>query len=232
MYPAMPMGCASAALTVRPRQGSRELMDLHLWFAFGAASALLGLFPGPGVTAIVGYALGSGRRAALASVAGMTLGNLVCMTLSMAGVGAILAASALAFAILKWAGALYLIGLGGWTLWKARKLGEARVRPPAPISPRAAFLGNLAVGIFHPKTIVFFVAFAPQFISPRAAYWPQAALLIATFCVVVTITDTSYALVASRAAQLLRRPKAQLWSQRASGGVLIAAGVATAAARR
>ena len=207
-------------------------MDIHLWLAFVVASALLGLLPGPAVTAIVGYALGSGRRTALASVAGMTAGNLVCMTLSMAGVGAILAASALAFSALKWAGALYLIGLGAWTLWKARKLGEAHIAPRPPISARAAFLGNLAVGVFHPKTIVFFVAFAPQFISPHAAYWPQAAILIATFCVVVGITDTTYALVASQAAGLLRRPKTQLWSQRASGGVLIAAGLATAAARR
>jgi threonine/homoserine/homoserine lactone efflux protein len=207
-------------------------MDLHLWIAFAAASAALGLLPGPAVTSIVGYALGSGRKTALASVAGMTLGNLICMTLSMAGVGAILAASALAFSILKWAGALYLIGFGLWTLWKARKLGDEHIAPPPPISPRAAFAGNLAIGIFHPKTIVFFVAFAPQFISAHTAYLPQAAILIATFCVVVATTDSAYALVASHAAQLLRRPKTLLWSRRASGGVLIAAGVATAAARR
>jgi threonine/homoserine/homoserine lactone efflux protein len=207
-------------------------MDLHLWLAFVGASAVLGLIPGPAVTSIVGYALGSGRRTALASVAGMTAGNLICMTLSMAGVGAILAASALAFSVLKWIGALYLIGLGLWTLWKARRLTDEHIAPPSPISPRAAFAGNLAVGIFHPKTIVFFVAFAPQFISAREAYLPQAAILIATFCVVVAITDTTYALVASRASALLRRPRTLLWSRRASGGVLIAAGIATAAARR
>jgi threonine/homoserine/homoserine lactone efflux protein len=207
-------------------------MDIHLWLAFAAASAVMGLIPGPGVTSIVGYALGSGRRTALASVAGMTVGNMVCMTLSLAGVGAILAASALAFSALKWAGALYLIGLGLWTLWKARKLPGEQIAPPPPISPQAAFLGNVAVGTFHPKTIVFFVAFAPQFISPHAPYWPQAAILIATFTGVVAATDTAYALVASHAAALLKRRKTLLWSRRASGGVLIAAGLATAAARR
>jgi threonine/homoserine/homoserine lactone efflux protein len=207
-------------------------MDIHLWLAFAAASAVMGLIPGPGVTSIVGYALGSGRRAALASVAGMTLGNAVCMTLSLAGVGALLAASAMAFSALKWAGALYLIGLGLWTLWKARRLPAEDVPPAPPISPRAAFLGNVAVGLFHPKTIVFFVAFAPQFISARAPYWPQAAILLATFAGVVAITDTAYALAASHAAQLLKRPKTLLWSRRASGGVLVAAGIATAAARR
>lgn len=207
-------------------------MEIHLWLGFAAAAAAMGLVPGPGVTAIVGYALGSGRRAALASVAGMAMGNMLCMTLSLAGVGAILAASAMAFSALKWAGALYLIGLGLWTLWKARRLAGEPLAAAAPISPRAAFLGNLAVGTFHPKTIVFFVAFAPQFISPHAAYWPQAALLVATFTGVVALTDTGYALAASHAAHLLRRPKTQLWSRRASGGVLIAAGLATAAARR
>jgi threonine/homoserine/homoserine lactone efflux protein len=207
-------------------------MDWHLWLAFAGAAAVLGLIPGPAVTSIVGYALGSGRRTALASVAGMVVGNLVCMTLSMAGVGAILAASALAFSILKWAGALYLIGLGLWTLWKARKLGDETLAATPPIRPRVAFFSNVAVGVFHPKTIVFFVAFAPQFISVHEGYWAQAAILIATFCVVVAATDTTYALVASHASSLLRRPRTQLWSRRASGGVLIAAGVATAAARR
>jgi threonine/homoserine/homoserine lactone efflux protein len=207
-------------------------MDIHLWLAFAAASAVIGLIPGPAVTSIVGYALGSGRSVALASVGGMVVGNVICMTLSMAGVGAILAASALAFQVLKWAGALYLIGLGVWTLWKTRGAASEAVAPPPPISARAAFMGNVAIGVFHPKTIVFFVAFAPQFISAHGPYWPQATILIATFAGVVGLTDATYALVASHAAALLRRPKTLLWSRRASGGVLIAAGVATAAARR
>ncbi|HEX5262819.1 MAG TPA: LysE family transporter, partial [Phenylobacterium sp.] len=87
-------------------------MHLSTWLAFVLASAVMGVIPGPGVTSIVGYALSSGRRTALASVAGMALGNGVCMSISLAGAGAVLAASALAFSILKWAGALYLIAIG------------------------------------------------------------------------------------------------------------------------
>jgi len=101
-----------------------------------------------------------------------------------------------------------------------------------PISPRTAFLGNVAVGTFHPKTIVFFVAFAPQFIRPDVNYALQAAILIATFTAVAGATDTAYALAAARASRLLRSPRAALWSKRAGGGVLIAAGLATAAASR
>ena len=205
-------------------------MSFSVWLAFAAASIAMGAIPGPAVTAIVGYALGSGRRTALASVAGIALGNAVAMVLSLAGVGALLATSALAFTILKWAGALYLIGLGLYTLAKAGR-GAAVASQADAISPRAAFLGNLAVGVFHPKTIVFYVSFAPQFISADGSYAAQASLLTATFCGLVAATDTAYALAASSARSWLRRREVALWSKRASGGVLIAAGLATAAAR-
>ena len=207
-------------------------MTWHSWFAFVLASAVMGVVPGPGVTSIVGYAIGSGRRTALASVYGMAVGNAVAISLSLAGVGAVLAASATAFSILKWIGAIYLITLGVVTLVKAQSATAVRSGDARPASPRAAFLGNVAVGVFHPKTIVFFIAFVPQFISARTAYAPQAALLAATFCLTVLITDSGYALAASGASRWLRREGVERWSSRASGGVLIAAGVATAAARR
>jgi len=207
-------------------------MHFATWIAFALAAAVMGLIPGPGVTSIVGYALSSGRRTALASVAGIAIGNVICMTVSLAGAGAILAASALAFTVLKWAGALYLIGLGVLAIARSGK-GLAPDAPAmAPITPRAAFFSNLLLGVFHPKTIVFFAAFAPQFISAQASYLGQAAILIVTYTVVIGCTDTSYALAASRAAHLLRSPRATLWSKRAGGGVLIAAGLATAAASR
>ncbi|HEV7384866.1 MAG TPA: LysE family translocator [Phenylobacterium sp.] len=207
-------------------------MHLSTWLAFALACAAMGLTPGPGVTSIVGYALSSGRRTALASVAGMALGNVVAMSVSLAGAGALLAASALAFSVLKWAGAVYLIGLGVLAIARSCRGLGAEAAPRAPIGPWTAFLSNVAVGTFHPKTIVFFVAFAPQFIRPDVNYALQAAILIATFAVVVGTTDTLYALAAARASHLLRSPRATLWSRRAGGGVLIAAGVATAAASR
>ena len=206
-------------------------MNGHTWLAFVAASALMGLIPGPGVTSIVGYAIGSGRRTALASVAGMAVGNGIAISLSLAGVGALLSASAIAFSVLKWIGALYLIGLGLLTLFKVGRQPTTANAAAQAISPQSAFFGNVAVGTFHPKTIVFFVAFVPQFISPHASYGLQAVLLTLTFCATVLATDTAYALVASSAFRFLKRPTVALWSRRASGGFLVAAGVATAAAR-
>lgn len=208
-------------------------MDWPIWMAFVGASALIGIVPGPGVASIVGFALSSGWRTALASVAGLALGNAAAMTLSLAGVGALLSASALAFAVLKWLGAGYLIALGVWALVKSSRAGAAAdeaAKPP--ITARTAFLSNVTIGVFHPKTIVFFVAFAPQFISPSGDYLLQAGILIATFTTVVALTDAAYAVSAARAANLLRRPAARRWMERAGGGVLILSGVATAAARR
>lgn len=206
-------------------------MDYKVWLGFAAAAFLMGVLPGPGVMSIVGYAIGSGRRVALASVGGMAIGNMLAMTLSLAGVGALLATSALAFTILKLAGAAYLILLGVRTLLSAgrRPVGEHIVAPA--IGMRTAFLGNLAIGTFHPKTIVFFVAFAPQFIMADRPYWSQAALLIATFCGVVAMTDGLYAVLAARAAGFLRGHRALRWSKRVSGVVLIGSGLTTAATR-
>jgi threonine/homoserine/homoserine lactone efflux protein len=99
------------------------------------------------------------------------------------------------------------------------------------IAPRTAFASNVALGTFHPKTIVFFVAFVPQFIDSHGDYRTQALILTATFVFTVALTDTLYALAASSAARLLRGPSAALWMKRAGAGVLIAAGAATAVSR-
>ncbi|HIV78184.1 LysE family translocator [Sphingomonas yabuuchiae] len=206
-------------------------MRPDLWFAFVAATLVIGLIPGPGVAAILGYAIGSGRRTAFASVAGLMIGNLAASTASLLGMGAVLAASAFLFGLLKWAGAAYLIAIGVLGLWRARNADAVAIRPRL-ISPRAAFLGNLGVGTFHPKTILFLAAFAPQFIDPHRAYWPQAGILVVTFVLVLALTDACYAWAASSAGGLLRSTKAQAWAQRAGGGALIFAGLATAAIRR
>ncbi len=202
-------------------------MPIENWIAFTAASFVIGIIPGPGVTMIVGYALAAGRRAALSAVAGAAGGNFTAMSLSLAGVGAVLAASATAFTVLKWAGAAYLIALGLLTIRKT--LGEAPEAPP--IAPRMTFWGTFAVTALNPKSIVFFVAFAPQFMSTGAAYLPQAVILVATFVLLVAATDALYAWLASSFAPKLRSPHVRRWAERAGGGALLGAGLATAAAR-
>lgn len=206
-------------------------MEWHVWAAFAGACFVIAVIPGPGVAAIVGFAFSSGRKTALASVGGMAVGNATAMTLSLTGAAAILASSALAFTLLKWIGAAYLVGIGLLAIARsgapAPKTGETRA-----IGPGAAFVTTVAVGTFHPKTILFFVAFATQFIDPRAAYLPQAAILVGTFTIVAAATDSLYALAAARTSALLRGDRIRRWTGRAGGGALVAAGVATAAMRR
>ena len=204
-------------------------MDWALWAGFVFASLIVGLLPGPGVTSIVGYALTAGMSTALASVFGATLGNATAMTLSLFGVGVLLEQSPAAFNILKWAGAAYLIALGAWSLLTARRGSLAAEGEAVAIRPRTAFWGTFAITSINPKTIIFFVAFTPQFISPDGAYWLQAAVLLVTFCVTVTLSDGFSAVAASWVAGKLKGPDVKLWSQRVGGAVLIAAGLLTVA---
>jgi threonine/homoserine/homoserine lactone efflux protein len=215
--------CCTAAEEIR--------VDLHLWLAFAAACLVMGLIPGPGVASIIGFAFSSGRRVALVSVAGMAVGNMIAITVSLAGAGLILASSAIAFTVLKGIGAVYLIAIGVIAIVKSGGAREDSA-PRRPIGARAAFMTNVMVGTFHPKTVLFFVAFATQFIRPDRPYLEQAAILAVTATAIVGCTDTLYALTASRASQLIRGPRLRQWTQRAGGGVLVAAGVATAAMRR
>lgn len=203
-------------------------MRLETWLLFSAASLVMGLIPGPGVTTIVGYALSKGRSAALTAVIGAALGSAVSMSLSLAGAGALLAASDVAFNILKWAGAIYLITLGLFTI---RTTFGARREEQQPAPGRMTFWGTFVVMLFNPKTLVFFVAFVPGFIAKDAPFVPQAALLVATYTIIVCLTDICYALAASSAASLFRGSRFARWTKRVGGGSLIGAGIATALVR-
>jgi len=206
------------------------MISLHAWLAFVGASLLIGLIPGPGVISIVGYAINSGRNTALAAVAGMVVGNTIAMSLSLIGVGTVLAASPVAFNIIKWTGALYLVGLGLFTLWRSREAQQIDESTQV-ITPNAAFLNNIVVGTFHPKTIVFFVAFVPQFMSADGNYWIQSAVLLVTFVVTVACSDAAYGLLASRAANVLGSQRGVFWSRIAGGLFMIAAGVLSAGSK-
>ena len=109
-------------------------MSIETWLAFTAATAVLLVIPGPTILLVVSYALGQGMRTALPVAVGVALGDFTAMTLSMLGLGALLATSSLLFTVLKWAGALYLVWLG-IQLWRAGGTGDAvpiRAHAPAP----------------------------------------------------------------------------------------------------
>ena len=200
-------------------------MTLESWAAFTAASAVLLIIPGPTVLLVVSYALGQGWRTALPMAIGVALGDFTAMTLSMLGLGALLAASATLFTILKWVGALYLVYLG-IKLWRAGGRLEAAPRTDAVSAAR--MLGHAwLVTALNPKSITFFVAFLPAFLDPHADFLAQMLVFETTFLLLAFANAFGYALVASRARGFVSNPRAIGIINKIGGSLLIGAGAAT-----
>jgi threonine/homoserine/homoserine lactone efflux protein len=205
-------------------------MALDHWLAFLAASAVLLAIPGPTVLLVISYALGHGRRSAGSTVAGVALGDFTAMTASMLGLGALLATSAALFTGLKWVGAAYLIYLGV-KLWRAPVVEAAEDAAAALARPARIFLHAYAVTALNPKSIVFFIAFLPQFLDSAAPLLPQLAIFEASFLILATANALCYALLASAARRTIRKSRVQRAVNRAGGTLLIGAGTLAAAWR-
>ena len=206
-------------------------MTLATWFAFAAASTVLLLIPGPTVLLVVSYALTQGRKVAVAMAAGVALGDFTAMTVSLAGLGALLAASAALFMLLKWIGAAYLIFLGV-RLWRAQPVMPEVAPKPGDHGVRSIFGHAFVVTALNPKSIAFFVAFVPQFIVHDAALLPQLVVMEATFVGLATLNSLAYALAADRLRRSIRGPGVLKWMNRAGASCLVGMGVATAALAR
>jgi threonine/homoserine/homoserine lactone efflux protein len=204
-------------------------MSIETWLAFAAASAVLLIIPGPTILLVVSYALGQGWRTALPMAVGVALGDFTAMTLSMLGIGALLAASATVFTILKWIGAAYLVWLGV-KLFRAGGTLQAEPRRSAASSLR--MLGHAwLVTALNPKSITFFVAFLPQFLDRSGDFWTQMLIFEATFLVLAFLNALGYALAASRARRAVANPRLLAIVNRTGGTLLVGAGVATVALR-
>lgn len=204
-------------------------MSVETWAAFVLASAVLLVIPGPTILLVVSYALGRGWKVAAPVATGVALGDLTAMTLSMLGVGALLASSAGLFTALKWIGAAYLIWLGV-KLWRAGGTLEAEARTEA--APAARMLAHAwLVTTLNPKSIVFFVAFLPQFLDPSRSFWVQMAIFEATFVTLAFANAFGYAILAARARRLASSPRAIRLVNRLGGTALIAAGAAAVTVR-
>ena len=194
-------------------------MSFENWAAFAAASTILLIIPGPTILLVVSYALGQGWRTALPMAVGVALGDFTAMTLSMLGIGALLAASATVFTILKLIGAGYLIYLGV-KLFRADVVSSAKMMAHAWL-----------VTALNPKSITFFVAFLPQFLDRHADFWTQMLIFETTFLALAFANAFGYALVAARARNVVRNPKAIRIFNRTGGTLLVGAGIATVAMR-
>ena len=203
-------------------------MSLDLYLAFVAASAVLILIPGPNVALIVANSVAHGTRFGLLTVAGTSSAVVVHLALTVLGATAILSFLAASFDWLRWAGVIYLVWLGV-RAWRAPAVDladtEAQARSVKLICGR-----GFLVGLTNPKTLLFYGAFLPQFVTPGPTVADQLLLLAATFLVVATVLDGLWAVLAGRLRKLLRT-HVRL-RNRLTGSLLVGAGLGLALARR
>ena len=205
--------------------------DASTFALFIVAALVLLVVPGPSVLYIVARSIEGGRTAGLVSVLGVQTGAMVHIAFAAVGLSAILASSAVAFSVIKWLGAVYLVWLGLRRIFgRDEEDGDVAVEP-APLS--RVFSQGVIVNILNPKTALFFLAFLPQFVDPaRGAAWTQILLLGATFVILALCSDGLYALLSGTAGGWLRRRMKGASFRRGqrfvSGGILIALGAVAA----
>jgi threonine/homoserine/homoserine lactone efflux protein len=195
---------------------------------FVGAALLLLVVPGPSVLYIVTQSVSHGRRAGMASVAGITTGTLVHIAAATIGLSALLASSALAFDVVKYLGAAYLIVVGLRRLAGLERAGGAQV--PKSRDFRRLYRQGIVVNTLNPKTALFFLAFLPQFVdSTRGAAWAQILLLGLLFAGLGFVSDGVWAFVAGTLGERLRRSRRFPQVQRyVSGSVFVGLGAVAA----
>ncbi len=205
----------------------------HLLEFVGIAAVIIAI-PGPSVLFTVSRALTAGRRTALLTVVGNEAGLLLQSAAVAFGIGALVERSAQVFTVIKLAGAAYLVFLGVQAIRHRRALAEAVAGNTAPVRPLRALGDGLMVGMMNPKTIVFFVAVLPQFISRDAGHLPlQMLLLGAVFSALALVMDSVWAFGAGTAGQWLARSPRRMAAIGGTGGVaMIGIGVSLAAPGR
>jgi threonine/homoserine/homoserine lactone efflux protein len=205
--------------------------DASTFLLFAAASLAFLAIPGPSVFYIVTRSLAQGRRAGVTSMLGVQAGGLVHVVAAAFGVSALIASSATAFTIVKYAGAAYLILLG---IRKLLSHGEKDLEPEpsGPTSRSRLFWQGAVVNLLNPKTALFFLAFLPQFVDPDAGPVAPQMLVLGTLLVGLgVLSDGTYALVAAGAGRRLRETAAaRRLLDRLSGCVFISLGLVAALA--
>jgi threonine/homoserine/homoserine lactone efflux protein len=201
-------------------------MDMHLYLAFVAATVVLAVIPGPNVAVITANSVAYGARFGLLTVAGTSTAIVIQLAMTGLGLSAALGTLGGWFDWVRWIGAAYLVYLG-IAQWRAVSLDLAAA--PQPRSPRAIYGRGVIVALTNPKTLLFYGAFFPQFLSSDDAPASQLLLLLATCLVVGIAIDCCWALLAARLRGVVAA-RGRL-RHRLSGGLLIGAGLGLALAR-
>jgi len=198
-------------------------MPLENWLAYIFVTATFLLIPGPTILLVISYSLIRGRKAVFALLLGVGLGDVVAMILSFIGVGMLLQTVAFAFQFLKWIGAAYLIWLG-IRMWSSAT-DSLELSEKTDNKVWHAIMANaFVITALNPKSIVFFLAFLPQFINSEKPFIPQSLILGSTFLMLAILSVLFYSLLASYTGQQMRLSLIHLWTNRIGGCLLICAG--------
>ena len=206
--------------------------DLAHWSAFLTAAILINLTPGPDIAFILGHTAKGGRRAGLAAMLGTWAGGSCHIVLAAAGLSAVVAASAAAFAAIKWGGVAYLVWLGVQALCSD---GHALHSGAAPAgSSWQVFRQGILVDVLNPKVAIFFLAFLPQFVVPGVGpVWLQLLVHGALIFALAALTQPLLVLASEKLTRRIRNSsRLALWLERTLGATLIGLGLRLAAVER
>lgn len=208
-------------------------MNVELFAAFCLAAAILILMPGPIVTLVVANSLNHGTRTGLVTVAGSSTGNALLVTAGAAGLSTIVMVLSGFFELIRWAGAAYLIWLGIKS-WRAGNGDTEREisGTASPRSARAVFVQGAVIAITNPKTILFYIAFFPQFLDSTLPPVPQLVAMSVAMIVIATTFDSMYAVLAGHVRNWFTNPKRRRLQARITGSLLVATGFGLLLTRR
>jgi len=204
-------------------------MTIEILLTFIIAVIVFCIIPGPTVILVIGQALSHGKKSVIPLVAGVLVGDFVAMSLSLLGLGVILATSATLFFILKWFGVSYLIYLGIKTF---RENPTDFKIENNNFSQKNMFQSAFLVTALNPKDIMFFVAFLPQFVSSQSPALPQLIILMFTFLFIVALNISFYTVFAGKISHKIQNYQARKRLNRIGGSSLIGAGLITATIQR
>jgi threonine/homoserine/homoserine lactone efflux protein len=203
----------------------------HAYVLFVVAALALLLVPGPAVVYVVARSVSGGRLTGLVSVLGIELGTLTHVAFAAAGLSAIVASSVVAFSVVKWLGAAYLVYLGLRQIFGRGGEEEDTEVSDSEDNRFRVFYQSVLVQILNPKVALFFLAFLPQFVDPsRGAAWTQIVVLGATLAFLGLFTDGLYALLGGTAGGWIRKRGGSLRQagRYVTGGIYIALGAVAA----
>lgn len=206
-------------------------MSFETWLAFVIASVVVTLIPGPCVLLLIGQSLTQGVKAAFSSIMGILVGDVFLIVLSLLGVGAVLAASAELFQIVKWAGVGYMAYLGYCSLRNAKKDAAMSFDVEHNANILKSFRDGFLSAALNPKGIIFYMAFLSQFMDPTASTSSQIVILVITSTLVVGVILAIYVLAATRAKKMFHSQKARRNMNYTSGGFFIGGSVLIATTR-